>query len=568
MGKPLKFFVTGAAGFVGRHVCEILISSGFQVSAVVRTNDIELLQIGVDLSIGDLWDKKILQKAVANAEVIVHCAGNARFGDGAHYRRDNTELTEHLISVVSEFAGNARFVYVSTIGAVDREPKDLCALPLSEANANFPSTDYGKSKLLSEELVRCSGLGFSIIRPSLVIGESMRTDSHFSVFARQALAGALFARLKWPGKISVIHVKDLASAILKISIDERANGQTYFCAGDIVSIKDYFDQCSPFDWRIPLPFASLIARSVIRWVPFKLKVILLPALTASDEKLQALGWRPKYSSQIALSEVIKREKSRKDPEISPGGQTVITGAASGLGRSLAIKLSSKRDHLLLVDKDQAELIKLASQLKNCRISIVDLSEERSIEELLNSLNWRMYKITELFACAGVGIRGEMQNISIADHRKMFAVNVLARIALAKDVIEKMEKHHFGRVILISSSSAFQPMPYMATYAASNSALLSIGEAWNIETSGKGVHVMSVCPGGMQTKFQKTSGVKTADIKSLMLPEHVAEEIIGGLRYHKATQIISLRSFTMSILARILPRAMSAKLWGKLMEKLR
>jgi hypothetical protein len=162
----------------------------------------------------------------------------------------------------------------------------------------------------------------------------------------------------------------------------------------------------------------------------------------------------------------------------------------------------------------------------------------------------------------------MQDISLADHQKMFAINVLARIALGKEAIGGMQKRHFGRMVLISSSSAFKPLTYMATYAGSNSALLSIGEAWSFETSGDGVQVMTVCPGGMQTNFQKSGGVKEVEGEKLMLPEEVAKEIIAGLRHQKVTLIVSFRSFAMSMLARVLPRVWSARLWGRLMEKMR
>jgi hypothetical protein len=257
-----------------------------------------------------------------------------------------------------------------------------------------------------------------------------------------------------------------------------------------------------------------------------------------------------------------------DPGASPGGQTVITGAASGLGRALAVRLSPQRDRLLLVDKNQPALEELASKLGNAKISVVDLADPGEIDRLLASPEWQESNVTELYACAGIGLRGRMQDISIIDHRKTIYINVLSRIVLGKAAISGMQKRHFGRVVLISSSSAFQALPYMATYAGSNSALLSIGEAWGFETAGDGIQVMTVCPGGMQTNFQKSGGVKEVEGEKLMLPETVAEKILTGLRHQQGTLIVSSRSFAMSMLARALPRSWSVKLWGSLMEKMR
>lgn len=563
------YFVTGAAGFVGRHVCKLLIKSGFDVVALVRRADPELTRLGVNLLLGDLWDEDMLREAIADVDVIIHCAGDARFGNGTHYYRANVELTEHLIQAAKQHAKKqSRLVYVSTIGALDRAKDDTCVSPLTEDSPAFPTSDYGKSKLQAEDVVSRSGLPFAIIRPTMVVGDDMRFDSHFAVFARQSLSGSLVARIAWPGKFSVIHVDDLANAILTVATHPNANGNTFFCAGESISVADFFEQCNPEKLRLSLSVTPAIARPIVRWLPFALKAMLFPALTASDQRLRTLGWQPRYSAQSALAEVIAREISQLDPDISPGGQTVITGAASGLGRALVTYLASRRKRLLLIDKDGVELAALADLFGNCVTRVADLADEAEVDALLTSSEWNAFHITELYACAGIGLRGRMQDISIETHRKIFAINVLARIALARAAINSMQKRHFGRIVLISSSSAFQPLPYMATYAATNSALLSVGESWGAEVANENIHIMTVCPGGMKTNFQKSGGVKEIEGEKLMSPEDVTAEIISGLRRQKKTLIVSFRSFAMSLLARLLPRSVSVALWCRLMEKMR
>lgn len=285
MKKITTFFLTGAAGFVGRHVCKLLTQSGYDVRAVIRNEDAELIGIGVKLWIGDLWDKNLLREAIYNVDVVIHCAGDARFGNGSHYYRANVELTEHIVHQAKLHANKARFVYISTIGAVDRAKYDKCFGPLTEESPACPTSDYGRSKLLAEEVVKSSELPFAIMRPAMVVGGDMRFDSHFSIFARHALNRAFIANFAWPGKFSVIHVDDLASAILKIATDMNAEGETYFCAGEPVSIADYFRWCTPSKRLLPLSLISFFLRHFIQWVPFPLKAMLFPALTASDGKL-------------------------------------------------------------------------------------------------------------------------------------------------------------------------------------------------------------------------------------------------------------------------------------------
>lgn len=564
-----RVFVSGAAGFVGRHLCQLLIREGCEVHALVRSQDDLLLRLGVRTWIGDLWDADALAAALAGASHVIHCAGDPRFGNGAHYQRANVELTQHLLEAVRKTCSElTRFVFVSTIGAVDRRRGDRCVLPLTEDSPPAPSSDYGRSKLRAEQLVRESGLPYSIVRPTMVVGADMRMDSHFAVFSRQALRGSLFSRVAWPGRLSVIHVDDLANALWLVAKHRESVGQTYFCAGQPVSIAECFDLSAPQKRRLPIAWAVKLVSALLAWAPFSVRAMLTPALTASDERLRHLGWCPQHGAGTVLVDVIQREGSRVFPERDPGGQTVITGAASGLGRALVERLAPLRKNILLIDKDQAGLQSLLERYPHCRVVAVDLTEEAQIQQLMKHGAWMELPIAELYACAGIGLRGRMEELPFEAHQRMFKLNVLARLHLGQAALPTMRARHFGRVVFISSSSAFQPLPYMATYAATNSALLSLGEAWAYETRDQGIQMMMVCPGGMQTNFQKNGGVKEVEGEKLMHPGEVAEQILIGLRKQRGTLIVSARSLAMSLFARALPRSLSVRLWGALMEKMR
>jgi short-subunit dehydrogenase/thioester reductase-like protein len=567
--NPPIYFVTGALGFVGRHLCRRLIKDGIAVHALVRRPDPILAGMGVQLWIGDLWDENLLQSAMAGATVVVHCAGDAAFGNGPHYHRANVELTHHVLHAAKR-CGEAlqRFIYVSTIGAVDRSGQDDCRQPLTEESTASPVSDYGKSKLAAEKVVAESGLPYAIVRPTMVVGDDMRYESHFAVFARHALADSPLAWVAWPGSFSVVHVDDLVAAIQVLASHQAATGKVFFCAGEALSVHDFLDLCRPRPFRIGLSWVVAALRPFMAWIPFSLKAMLFPTLVASDARLRELGWKPLHTPASALAEVIARERSRLDPNASAGGQTVITGAASGLGRALACRLAGSRERLLLIDRDAAGLAELVAAYPNSVARVVDLAQEADIDALLASPEWQGHAITELYACAGIGLKGRMQDIPTDGHLRTFRINVLARIALARAAISGMQRRHYGRVVMISSSSAFQPLPYMATYAATNSALLSLGEAWAEEVAQEGVHVMTVCPGGMQTNFQRTAGVRELEGERLMTPEEVADRIISGLEKRRTTLIVSFRSFAMSMLARLLPRKTSVRLWFRLMEKMR
>jgi short-subunit dehydrogenase len=319
--------------------------------------------------------------------------------------------------------------------------------------------------------------------------------------------------------------------------------------------------------RLNIAGAVAVARPLLHRLPFKLKALLLPALTASDAALRSTGWEPLRSPREVLDQVIWRERARVDPYLDPGGMTVITGAASGLGLAVTEALAPVRRSLVLIDRDASGLNSLCERFPLARAVVVDLADRKAVERCLRE-DLVGHRVTELYACAGLGARGAVQSLPLSLQQRLFEVNVIARLTLGKFVAEDMGRRQFGRIVFVSSSSAFQPLPYMAAYAASNNALLSIGEAWAAELRQSGVKMLTICPGGMKTNFQRSAGVKELEGEALMPPEEVVVQMLRALEAQGFSRIISARSIAMSLLARVLPRRASVLLWLRLMEKMR
>ncbi|MBI2497976.1 MAG: SDR family NAD(P)-dependent oxidoreductase, partial [Opitutae bacterium] len=205
---------------------------------------------------------------------------------------------------------------------------------------------------------------------------------------------------------------------------------------------------------------------------------------------------------------------------------------------------------------------------HARIAVVDLADETAVVQLTRGEPWGSPPVSEIYACAGIGLRGAMLDIPAEAHARLFKVNVLARLQLAHVALPGMVRAGFGRIVFISSSSAFQALPYMASYAASNAAVLLLGEAWAAELAGTGVQTLQVCPGGMRTNFQRSAGVRLIAAVKLMPPEEVVARIMRALARRRFTVIVSARAFGMSLAARLLPRAFSTALWKLLMGTLR
>jgi nucleoside-diphosphate-sugar epimerase len=189
----------------------------------------------------------------------------------------------------------------------------------------------------------------------MVIGPDMRANSEMAVFASVVVARRLLARVRWPGQLSMIYVDDLALALVSVAEDERADGRTFIPAGNPVRLADLFEWTEPSAFRMPIGWAAGILRPFARRLPFQLKVLLYPALTASDAASRELAWRGEHGGPSNLAGVIGRERRRVNAALSTEGTTVVTGAASGLGRALAERLAQRGRRLLLVDSDGERL---------------------------------------------------------------------------------------------------------------------------------------------------------------------------------------------------------------------
>jgi len=367
MSKIKRVLVTGASGFVGRHVCKLLVEDKCEVYAIVRKDDQYLKRLGVQICIADLWDAEKLRSSLAAVNYVIHCAGDAVFGNGEQYKKNNLYLTKHILNEIkTNNLSIDKFVYISTIGAIDRGKGDNCSERLNEHSLAYPTSDYGVSKLNSEELVKDSGLKYVIIRPSMVVGSDMRKDSHFAVFVRYALSNSILAKIDWPGSFSVVDVDDLASAIGLATFHPHVNSDIIFCAGEEVKLGELFKKINPENSILKINYLVKLFKPIILYLPFKIRAMLLPALVASDAKLRKLGWHPKSIGDDLFVKLINREAARINPKFDPNGQTVITGAASGLGLALLksyihivaiflllIRMKSRLERWLVIFQDAA-----------------------------------------------------------------------------------------------------------------------------------------------------------------------------------------------------------------------
>ncbi len=224
-----KVFITGATGFIGKVVLrEILkqLEPEDRVYILVRkpvtSEDRRVVTV-----VGDLAQLEKVDGFVRNADFIIHIAGEARLRGGCDYNTANVMSMQLLLDSAKKNNSLRRFIFISSIAAVDRSPSDFCNTPITVDSLCFPRTEYGTSKRMAEEALLESNVPYTIFRPGCVYGPGMRDDSHLRTFARYMRKGLPLHWFGLPGKMSLIHVDDLASAIVKCLTSESGYNRTY-----------------------------------------------------------------------------------------------------------------------------------------------------------------------------------------------------------------------------------------------------------------------------------------------------------------------------------------------------
>ena len=165
-------------------------------------------------------------------------------------------------------------------------------------------------------------------------------------------------------------------------------------------------------------------------------------------------------------------------QISYADQVVIvTGAASGIGRSAAQLIASRGGVVICVDLNQAGLDQTVSEIKTAggvaESAILDISNQSAVMDLVSSLGSKHKRIDALVNCAGyAGPTGVLvEDIKWDDYQKVVAVNLFGAIWLTQAVLPIMKKQKYGRIVQVASIAGKEGNPKMAPYNTSKAGLI-------------------------------------------------------------------------------------------------
>jgi nucleoside-diphosphate-sugar epimerase len=229
----MTVLVTGAGGFLGGHLVDLLLERGETVRILARPDEdvTRLIQSGVEVCRGDLSNQASLEAAVDGMERVLHCAARTGpWGDEIEYRKANVFGPRTLLEAAMA-AGVRRFVHVSsiTVHGVDIHGSADEITPLRGG-----SDPYSKTKVAGEyalqQMVEDSNAPVTIVRPGLIYGP--RDTNSFGRFAGMIEQGKMPIIGSGRNHLPLIYVKDVAQGILLASEVEQAIGRAYLLVND------------------------------------------------------------------------------------------------------------------------------------------------------------------------------------------------------------------------------------------------------------------------------------------------------------------------------------------------
>jgi len=251
--------------------------------------------------------------------------------------------------------------------------------------------------------------------------------------------------------------------------------------------------------------------------------------------------------------------------------TLITGASSGIGLSLAEAFAARGHALLLVARRAEVLQNIADDLgKRFGIEVktraCDLADAAQLEALCAELARGEPEVGTLVNNAGFATSGAFVDNRWEEERELIDVNITALARLCHVVGQRMAAAGRGQILNVSSISGMMPGPWMANYAAAKAYVLSLSEGMREELAPRGVQVSVLCPGTTRSPFFARAGIDLDKLEKealVMSPQDVARITVNALERNTAIIVPRWFNKVLAISPRLGPRWLLRKVVGSL-----
>lgn len=238
---------------------------------------------------------------------------------------------------------------------------------------------------------------------------------------------------------------------------------------------------------------------------------------------------------------------------------LITGASSGIGAEFAVQLAGRGMHLILAARRKDKMKEIATELNTrhgtrCHIVAIDLADPDASRRLFEEVQRLEVEVELLVNNAGMGLIGQIESTTPEEVRRLLNLNLLTLADLTYRVLPGMLKRGHGAIINVSSQAAFQPVAFMATYAASKSFILHFSEALWAEVRGRGVTITAVCPGATRTDFFDKAGAPGwLEKHTSVTPAKVVKSALKAMGKRRQYVVPGWKNYLVTLLVRLTTR---------------
>jgi short-subunit dehydrogenase len=250
--------------------------------------------------------------------------------------------------------------------------------------------------------------------------------------------------------------------------------------------------------------------------------------------------------------------------------TLITGASGGIGEAFARRLAAEKHNLVLAARSEAKLHDLCDELMlkhqiTAHYVVADLSLPEADARLFSETERHGFQIEWLINNAGFGSMGDFADLDLQRELEMINLNISALVALTHRYLQGMREQRSGTIINVASTAGFQPIPFMATYAATKAFVRSFSEAIAEENRPHNITITALCPGPTDTNFFNVADAKPLQVKGVQSPEVVVETALKAVKNKKASVISGWTNYVGSVFGSLTPNPVVTRIIGNVLR---
>ncbi|MBD2187804.1 SDR family oxidoreductase [Pseudanabaena mucicola] len=220
--------------------------------------------------------------------------------------------------------------------------------------------------------------------------------------------------------------------------------------------------------------------------------------------------------------------STKSIDKLTGKKAIVTGASSGIGKEVAIRLLQAGAQVSLVSRNPDKIISELPVGSNAKGYAIDLADVSQVATQIKAIVEDMGGVDILINNAGMAYIGELIDMPLAEWQRLFDLNLTSVFQCLQATLPSMRSQKSGTIINVASIAAKQGFPNWGAYCASKFALLGLTQAIAAEEQPHGIKVMSICPGSIDTPLWDTLGDRVPpnfNRAAMLRPATVAESIM-------------------------------------------